>query len=109
MKKVRFYNCDGGCLLIGNGSFRLNVPNGYGDGKHRVVVTDDEREVKQAEGQSWQKARWFGRIEGDAINVYDYDCYGANELFENVLFTVRGAFNIYSVHGTVFLVQTSTR
>lgn len=39
MKKVRLYSCDGGCLLIGNGSARFNIPNGYGDGKHRVIVT----------------------------------------------------------------------
>lgn len=43
MKRVRFYSCDGGCLLIGNSSCRFSIPNGYGDGKHRVIVTDNEK------------------------------------------------------------------
>ena len=109
MKKVRFYSCDGCCLLIGNSSARFNVPNGYGDGKHRVIVTDDQSEIETVEKRCGQRMRWIGRVEGDAINVYDYDCYSANELSQHVMFTLHGAFSVYSAFGTVILLKTEER
>lgn len=66
-----------------------------------------KKDVELVEKQSGLKARWYGRVEGDAINVYNYDCYNTNELFENVMFTLHGAFSIYSVFGSVFLVKVS--
>lgn len=109
MKKVRFYACDGGCLLVGNGSCRVNIPNGYGDGRHRVIVTDEMDDIRTEEIRHGQKACWVGRVEGDAINVYDYDCYGASELSENVMFTLQGAFSVYAVFGTVILLKVDPR
>lgn len=109
MKKVRYYSCDGGTLLIGNASCRFSAPNGYGDGRHKVVVTDNEKDIEEAEKRNGTKSRWVGRIEGDAINVYDYDCYDSNELYESVLFTLHGAFSIYAVNGDVFLLKVPIR
>ena len=109
MKKVRFYMCDGGCLLIGNGSSRFSIPNGYGDGKHRVIVTDEKEEVQKAKKYYGEHMEWLGVVEGDAVNIYNYDCYRANELSENVLFTIHGEFDVYSAVGTMYLVKRPTR
>lgn len=87
--KKRIYACDGGCLLIGNASFRFNLPNGFGDGHHRVYVSSDKNDIPK-------ESRWVGKIRGDAINVYNYDCYDTlDELYENVLFTLRGEYAVY--------------
>lgn len=109
MKEVRFYQCDGGCLLIGNGSARFSVPNGYGDGEHQVIVTDDKEEIKKAKKYYGDYMKWLGAVEGDAINIYNYDCYNANQLAKNVLFTIRGEFDVYSAEGTMYLVKRNDR
>ena len=36
--KRKIYGCDGGCIMIGNSSFRVHIPNGIGDGDHFVSV-----------------------------------------------------------------------
>lgn len=109
MKKIRYYSCDGGCLLIGNGSARFSIPNGFGDGKHKVIVTDDGSEIEVLKNKYGEHMKWRGKVEGDAINVYNYDCYRANELSSNILFTLHGAFSVYTVFGTVVLLKTNER
>lgn len=96
--KKRIYTCDGGCLLIGNASFRFNLPNGFGDGHHRVYVSSDRNDIPK-------ESRWVGKIRGDAINVYNYDCYDTlDELYENVLFTLRGEYAVYVDCGNVYFL-----
>lgn len=100
--KTRYYECDGGCLEIGNASFRFSIPNGFGDGKHRVRVCTKEE-------QDWNvltPSKWVGLVTGDAINVYGYDCFdNLKELCENVLFTLRGEYDVYVDCGTVTFVR----
>ena len=98
--KVRKYGCDGGCIVIGNGSCRFHVPNSYGDGEHRVIVgTDDEMRMTKYKGKrdmfqlDWE---WIGVVEGDVMNVYGYDClHGDGDADREVLFTLHGKYSIY--------------
>lgn len=99
MKKTMRYSCDGGCLVIGNASCRFSVPNGYGDGEYRVCVTDDESIIPH-------DSRSVGRVEGDAINIYGYDCIdNINELCANVLLTIQGEYRVYVWSGDIFVLK----
>lgn len=97
--KTRRYSCDGGCIAIGNGSCTIHLPNGFGDGSHRVMVgtKDEMRKTKFGGnrlefGMEW---RWAGIIEGDAINVYDGDCLCGDVADSHILFTLHGRYSIY--------------
>ena len=97
--KRRRYGCDGGCLVIGNGSCRVHVPNTYGDGKHMVIVAESNEMLHgmyHGKGDCFRKDwEWIGFVEGDAINVYDEDCFDDNEIDSHVLFTLHGRYSIY--------------
>ncbi|MBP5463374.1 MAG: hypothetical protein J6Y20_14810 [Lachnospiraceae bacterium] len=90
MKRERRYGADGGCLMIGNGSCRFKIQNGIGDGEHRLTVLDTEEPCPDY--NDWE---WLGTVEGDAINVYEYDCISPEELPKSVLLTLRGRYSIY--------------
>lgn len=98
MEKVRRYSCDGGCITIGNASFIMHIPNDFGDGRHRVIVSDDQSRPK--------RAKWVGAVKGDAINVYGYDClHSFKDLCENVLLTLRGEYDVWVRCGTVLFIK----
>ncbi len=64
-----------------------------------VHVTDDRKDIPEG-------ANWVSAVEGDAINVYDYDCLDRlEELYTEVLFTLRGEYSIYVRCGTVFFLK----
>lgn len=101
--KTRYYTCDGGCIMLGNAAARISIPNGIGDGRYRVIVTDDSNVIKNEEDRACTRARWCGKISGDAINIYSYDCLLDGELSDNILFTIRGVYNVYTIRGMVIL------
>lgn len=96
--KKNTYSCDGGCLMFGNASFRFNLPNGFGDGRHKVYISNNEDDIPK-------EAKWVGTVSGDAINVYNYDCYNTlGELCENILFTLHGKYGVYVDCGSVYFL-----
>ena len=88
------YDCDGGCILIGNDSTRISIPNAYGDGSHYVYVRSVDYPNQY---EALKKYDWVGVIRGNRINVYDYDCYGDNEINDkaNILCTLNGSYSVY--------------
>lgn len=96
--KSKKYSCDGGCILIGNSTCRFHIPNDFGDGTHKVRVLNTDERISD-------KYHWLGQIEGDVIYVYSYDCLYENELGDNVLFSLKGSYNIYVCNGNVVLKQ----
>lgn len=104
MKEYK-YGCDGGCILIGTKSCRVNIPNNYGDGKHTVSVYSEEKESKKIEYRD--KWKWVGTVEGSRINVYNYDCLTDDELSDkkNILCTLKGRYAIYVCYGDIALVK----
>ena len=95
MKKKK-YSCDGGCILIGNATCRFHIPNDFGDGTHKVIVDNEDEIIPSG-------YRWVGRIEGDVIYVYSYDCLREEELGDEVLFSLSGSYSVYIKGGTVLL------
>lgn len=96
--KSKKYDCDGGCILIGNSTCRFHIPNDFGDGTHKVQVLNADERISD-------KYRWLGRIEGNVIYVYSYDCLSENELGDNVLFSLAGNYHIYVSEGDVILKE----
>ena len=92
MRRERYYGCDGGCLLIGNASCQIHIPNGIGDGQYRITVLDTEEPAP-----SYTEWEWLGVIEGDAIHVYEYDCMDPEDIVrgKGTLLTLRGRYSIY--------------
>lgn len=88
--KRKKYGCDGGCLLIGNGSCRVHVPNSFGDGDHTVFIMS--KDEGRPDDRDWE---WVGVIEGDAIHIYRYDCLHEDELIDNIVVTLKGRYSIY--------------
>lgn len=113
MKTLK-YGCDGGCIVIGNGSCRFHIPNSVGDGGYRVFIgAHDEMRVTKYNRDYTQFSRrwkWVGVVEGDAINVYKYDCEHGDDIDEAVLTTLRGRVSIYrhSENGD-FLLEVEKR
>lgn len=90
MKKY-IYSCDGGCIKIGNEQFNVHLPNGYGDGFHRIYVGTE----KEIENLRPKDSEFIGSIEGK-FNVYEYDC--GNE----ILFELEGCYAIFKYKGTIY-------
>ena len=94
--KRKKYGCDGGCLLIGNGSCRIHIPNSFGDGDHTLfIMSKDEGEPNR---DDWV---WECTVEGDAINVYRYDCLNEEEResSEYIILTLHGRYSVYRSKG----------
>ena len=104
--KVYEYGCDGGSISIGTKSCRVCIPNDIGDGRYILRVyslRDDARCVEEERN----KYKWKGVVEGNRINVYNYDCLSDDELSddENILCTLRGRYAVYVCRGDIALVK----
>ena len=99
--KKKIYGCDGGCIMIGNGSFRVHIPNGIGDGDHFVYV------YSKGEKFDLGSKTWMCSIEGTDIFVYRYDCLSKEELFQpkNLVLMLSGRYGVYADRGSVHLVE----
>lgn len=98
MKKYR-YSCDGGTIMIGNSSSRVCITNNFGDGLHSVFMYDKNDDF---DSTGWE---FKGTVEGDNINVYDYDCLHGDELNnpEHILCTLTGRYAVSVSKGSVVL------
>ncbi len=96
MKKIR-YSCDGGAVCIGTRNARTCFTNGYGDGTFTVTVYEG--------GDRFDSDGWnfVGSVEGDTINIYDYDCYTNDECDNNIALTLSGRYGVYIDRGSVAL------
>lgn len=85
------YECDGGCLKVGNGSFTACFPNCMGDGRYYCHVLEKDGYISPEEvlGGKWN---FEGSIEGDEIIVYDYDGHDSG----TVLYTLHGRYGVYA-------------
>jgi len=103
MSKQRYvYGCDGGTIMIGNASSRVCIPNGYGDGSHCVYVYGINDVFKS------DNYEFMGAVQGNELNVYDYDCLHGAELSDPSRILCRledGRYAIYVNEGTVVLKQ----
>lgn len=81
---------DAGGLKIGNGSFSITVPNGYGDGDMRYAIVDKGC-------LNHNMLEYWTSIEGHEINIYNYDC-GTDE---DIIDTLDGRFGVYYGYGFV--------
>lgn len=98
------YGCDGGSIMIGNASSRVCITNGYGDGSHYVYV----RGLNHPQRYGPEGYRFVGTIQGDNVNVYDYDCLSESELEkpQHILCKLeKGRYAIYVSDGTIILQQ----
>ena len=86
MKKYKAH-CDGGCLQIGNDTFNLKIPNGYGDCGFPVLICTEKEFVQDIPNS--RNFRWMGCAEGE-FNIYAYDCDK-----DEILDTVKGRYGIY--------------
>lgn len=94
--KKYIYSCDGGSICIGNGACRASFPNGWGDGKFIITVSDETPDHLR-----WQ---YRGSIEGTDICVLDYDCYRDDEITEeDILCHLSGRYGVYSDEGDIYL------
>lgn len=80
---------DAGAVKVGNKNFQILIPNGHGDGITRVGV------VKPGQ-VSCEELNYFSVIEGQDINIYDYDCTDG-EACERI----SGRYSIYYGEGFV--------
>ena len=90
------YTCDGGSICIGTVDARVQIPNCYGDGEHTIFIYNGNEQVPD-------NTEFRGAIEGDNIQVFDYDGYSTQELNligNKVLFNLQGRFGIYAVKDT---------
>ncbi len=88
---VLYTDSDAGSVLIGNEDFTIAVPNGYGDGRHPVVICKSSKPLNHF--------HYHGFIEGK-FNIYNYDCGG--EFGGKVVKTLEGKFGIYYQSGVVY-------
>lgn len=85
---------DAGSVRIGNATFTMLVPNGFGDGISRVAVFDDRDDFNA------DSLLTFFTIVNGAFNVYAYDCGG-----EETVATLDGKYAIYYGKGFVAFVR----
>ena len=90
VEDVLYTDSDAGSVLIGNDDFTIAVPNGYGDGRHPVVICKSSKKLA--------RFNYHGFVEGK-FNVYNYDCGG--EFGGKVVKTLDGRFGIYYLSGIV--------
>lgn len=91
-ENIRRTYSDAGSLKLGNSSFSILIPNGYGDGVTQYAVLGEKE---------WNDnlLKFLTQVEGK-FNIFSYDC--GNEVQE----TVRGKFNIFSGAGIVVFQRT---
>ena len=79
---------DAGSVKVGSDAFSVLLPNGHGDGVTRVAVVDRD---------SWCSnfLTFFTSIQGDAINIYSYDCGSS------IAKTIEGRYGVYYGDGFV--------
>lgn len=87
---------DAGSVKIGNGSFSILIPNGYGDGMTDVCVVDDRNENPFAD-----VLKFLTSVEGK-IDIYSADC--GNSVETGLI----GRYGIYYGYGFVVFEKWST-
>lgn len=99
--KRKKYGCDGGCIMIGNSSFRVHIPNGFGDGEHNVYVCAKGEEFNR------KSKAWVCFVEGTDIFVYRYDCLSKEDQLnpQNLVLMLNGRYDVYVDNGTIYLVE----
>lgn len=86
MKK--FYTMsDAGSVRIGNGDFKILIPNGYGDGDTTVKIY-----YKNDEKPEFNNSDFFTVVE-NYFDIFDYDCSNATPVA-----TLQGRFAVYIPH-----------
>lgn len=98
------YSCDGGTIMLGNETSRVCLPNGYGDGEHRIEI----RDIEDKDYSARDNMTWLGTVQGNNIHVYDYDCLHGEALTskEHILCTlVAGRWAVYCKQGNILLEQ----
>lgn len=99
------YACDGGCIMLGNNSFRAKLPNGEGDGQFKIYICETNEEFEATKDDL--KINQFDLdlisvIDGDSINIYGYDCHHTQaDIDKSILVTIRGRYRVYAYMGDV--------
>lgn len=81
-----FSETDNGSLEIGNESFKINIPNGYGDGRFRVVLVESEDESFNID------ANFFTSIEGE----FTIESLMEESTFKDIKVELNGTYFIYN-------------
>ena len=98
-KKKYEYCCDGGNIMIGNKSFRVHVPNEFGDGWHTVQI---KYGIGAPDGFHFKCI-----VDGENFNVYSY-AYLHDDDFEDeskILVTLSGKYIVYANFGDIILAK----
>lgn len=84
---------DAGGVLVGNETFRVLIPNGYGDGATLVGVLKDPTVVIE---DSWGFRYWTSIQVEESVNIgiYDYDC-SSGSLEDIDEYLAIGSYHIY--------------
>jgi len=83
---------DVGGLKVGNSSFNIVIPNGYGDG--RTLVSLNGKGTFNTEAFNF-----WGTLKGDNIGIYSYDCG------DEVIKTISGNFGVFYKNGLIILEE----
>lgn len=77
---------DVGSVKVGNTTFMVLFPNGYGDGDVDVYVLEENESLPEG-------IRFFTSFEAKDANIYAYDCdsYRGSE----VTYTLNGRYGVY--------------
>lgn len=95
-------NSDAGSLLVGaRPDFSVLIPNGRGDGTTRVAVFDSKEDFLPLESLM----RYWTRISGRRIWIWDYDCYDPAVALPAK--QLDGCFNVYYHDGFIAFVRKS--
>lgn len=89
---------DCGGVLIGNEQFKTIVPNGYGDCRQTFIIGDyiDEKINNIVDEYD---LKYWSRIEGENINLYDDDGKTILETLE------KGAYAVYYGSRTIIFAK----
>lgn len=85
---------DAGAVRIGNDTFSVLIPNGYGDGVTRVAFFEKSEFVLE------HLMTYYTSISTSGAYIYDYDCSGGNPVK-----TLAGNYAVYRACGFVALVK----
>ena len=103
---------DSGEVTVRIGSCRLQLPNCYGDGCHKVYhMTEEEFEAYKEEHKEYEGAtfKFNYLLRGKFVDakVMYYDCYDENDFNNNsdVVFTLNGWYNIYANYGKIYFIK----
>lgn len=90
--KIFRTSSDAGSVRVGNDSFDVLIPNGYGDGYTTVIVGDPEEErIIGADDRNF-----WSIINGQDFSVYYSDCGNDDEIAT----TLSGKFCVYILGDT---------